>query len=61
MCASVAEVLKKEFGKTLGDPDVNILDPCTGTGNFIVNLLRRIPRRDLPRVYREQLFANEVM
>jgi predicted helicase len=40
---------------------VNILDPCTGTGNFIVNLLRRIPRRDLPRVYREQLFANEVM
>ena len=38
MCASVAEVLEKEFGKTLGDKDVNILDPCTGTGNFIVNL-----------------------
>ena len=42
-------------------PDVNILDPCTGTGNFIVNLIRRIPKQDLPRVYREQLFANEVM
>ena len=38
MCASVAEVLEKEFGKTLGTKDVNILDPCTGTGNFIVNL-----------------------
>ncbi len=61
MCASVAEVLEKEFGKKLGDPAVNILDPCTGTGNFIVNLIRRIPKRDLPRVYREQLFANEVM
>jgi predicted helicase len=61
MCASVEEVLKTEFGKSLGNPDVNILDPCTGTGNFIVNLLRRIDRRDLPRAYATQLFANEVM
>jgi predicted helicase len=61
MCASVEEVLKTEFGKTLGSKDVNILDPCTGTGNFIVNLIRRVPKRDLARVYREQLFANEVM
>ena len=61
MCASVVEVLEEEFGKTLGDPDVHILDPCTGTGNFIVNLIRRIPKKDLKRVYREQLFANEIM
>jgi predicted helicase len=61
MCASVAEVLENEFGKTLGDEGVHILDPCTGTGNFIVNILRRIPKRDLPRMYRQQLFANEVM
>jgi predicted helicase len=61
MCASVAEVLENEFGKRLGDPGVHILDPCTGTGNFIVNLLRRIPKKDLPRMYRRQLFANEVM
>jgi predicted helicase len=61
MCASVAEVLEKEFGKSLSSPDVYIIDPCTGTGNFIVNLLRRMPGRDLPRMYREQLFANEVM
>jgi len=61
MCASVAEVLEKEFGKSLGDKDVNILDPCTGTGNFIVNLIRRIPKKDLKRVYTEQLFANEIM
>ena len=61
MCASVAEVLEKEFGKSLSSPDVFIIDPCTGTGNFVVNLLRRMPGRDLPRVYREQLFANEVM
>jgi predicted helicase len=61
MCASVAEVLEKEFGKSLGDKDVNILDPCTGTGNFIVNLIRRIPKKDLKRVYTKQLFANEIM
>jgi predicted helicase len=61
MCASVEEVLKNEFGLALGSPGVTILDPCTGTGNFVVNLLRRVPKKDLPRVYREQLFANEVM
>ena len=61
MCASVEEVLKTEFDKTLGSKDVNILDPCTGTGNFIVNLIRRVPKKDLKRVYVEQLFANEVM
>ena len=61
MCASVEEVLKTEFDLTLGSKGVNILDPCTGTGNFIVNLINRIPKKDLPRVYKEQLFANEVM
>jgi predicted helicase len=61
MCASVDEVLQKEFGTTLGGKEVNILDPCTGTGNFIVNLIRRIPRSDLERVYKNQLFANEIM
>ena len=40
---------------------MNILDHCTGTGNFVVNMMRRVPRRDLPRVYGQQLFANEVM
>ena len=61
MCASVVELLKSVFGKTLGDPDVYMLDPCAGTGNFTVNLLRRAPKKDLPRMYRQQLFANEVM
>ncbi len=61
MCASVIEVLGTEFGKTLGDPDVVILDPCTGTGNFIVNLIRRANAQDLPGLYQDRLFANEIM
>ena len=36
MCASVNEVLKREFGKSIAEPGVQILDPATGTGNFIV-------------------------
>jgi len=47
-CASVAEVLEKEFGKKLWSDDVYIIDPCTGTGNFIVNLIRRMPKAKLP-------------
>ena len=61
MCASVARGVGKGIRQDASGPGVYIIDPCTGTGNFIVNLLRRMPGRDLPRVYREQLFANEVM
>ncbi|MEO8613303.1 MAG: type ISP restriction/modification enzyme, partial [Chloroflexota bacterium] len=61
MCAAVEEVLQTEFGKKLGDEGVYVLDPATGTGNFIVNLLRRCSPRTLDNFYRHHLFANEVM
>ena len=56
--------MKTEFGKKLGDEGVVIIDPATGTGNFVVNLLRRAHKRNLrnfEEFYRERLFANEVM
>ena len=64
MCASVEHVLDAEFGKKLGDEGVVLLDPCTGTGNFVVNLMRRAAergRKHLKRMYTEQLYANEIM
>ncbi|MBK7929029.1 MAG: N-6 DNA methylase [Bryobacterales bacterium] len=61
MCASVEDALRDEFGLSLESPEVVILDPCTGTGNFIVNLIRRIPPRALAEAYEHRLFANEVM
>ncbi|MCY3798954.1 MAG: N-6 DNA methylase [Chloroflexi bacterium] len=64
MCAAVEEVLETEFGKKLGDEGVVIIDPATGTGNFVVNLLRRAHERNLrnfEEFYRKRLFANEVM
>ena len=43
-CApSVEEVLETEFGKKLGDECVTVIDPATGTGNFVVNLLAPRP------------------
>ena len=64
MCAAVEEVLESEFGKKFGDEGVTVIDPATGTGNFVVNLLRRAHkrnRRNFEDFYRERLFANEVM
>ena len=61
MCNSVEAALKEHFGYTLSSPEVVILDPCTGTGNFIVNLIERIPGRALREAYHNRLFANEVM
>ena len=46
MCAAVEEVLRDEFDLALSDEEVCIIDPCTGTGNFIINLLNRIYRQN---------------
>jgi predicted helicase len=61
MVASVEEVLQREFGRSLSSPGVKVLDPCTGTGNFIVNILRRVAPSALRQKYTEDLFANEIM
>jgi predicted helicase len=61
MCNSVEQTLKEEFGLSLASSEVVILDPCTGTGNFIVNLIERMPAKALAEAYRNRLFANEVM
>src|SRR5579884_891549 len=61
MCASVEVVLQREFGLSLSTPGVQILDPCVGTGNFIVNLLQRISGSTLRQKYSSDLFCNEIM
>ncbi len=61
MCASVDVVLQREFGSSLSTPGVQILDPCVGTGNFIVNLIQRISGGTLAHKYQHDLFCNEVM
>ena len=60
---SVNEILKTEFGHSLSDEGVRVLDPFTGTGTFIVRLLQSglIHPDDLHRKYREELFANEIV
>ncbi|MGB8345389.1 MAG: N-6 DNA methylase, partial [Ktedonobacteraceae bacterium] len=61
MCASVEEVLQREFHTSLSAPGVQVLDPCVGTGNFIVNILRRIAGSALAHKYANDLFCNEIM
>jgi predicted helicase len=62
MCASVDVVLKREFGSSLSKPGVQILDPCVGTGNFIVNLIQKhISGGSLASKYENDLFCNEIM
>lgn len=60
---SVEDVLQHEFKSSLGAKDVHVIDPFTGTGTFIVRLLQSglIGRDDLPRKYRDELHANEIV
>ena len=61
MVRSVAAILEREFGRSLADEGVHIIDPFVGTGNFIVRMMREIPRTALPRKYTSELHCNEVM
>lgn len=60
---SVNDVLKKEFGRSLSDKNVHILDPFTGTGTFVVRLLQSglIDLKDLERKYKHEIHANEIV
>lgn len=60
---SVEWVLNKEFGRSLSDQNVNVIDPFTGTGTFITRLLQSgiIKKEDLERKYKHEIFANEIV
>src|SRR5690554_7195231 len=60
---SVNDVLQKEFGRSISDENIHILDPFTGTGTFITRLLqsRLIQQKDLARKYQHELHANEIV
>lgn len=60
---SVDTVLKKCFNKSLNSRNVHILDPFTGTGTFIVRLLRSclIDIDNLLYKYTNEIHANEIV
>lgn len=61
MVKSVGALLEKEFKRNLGDDKVQILDPFVGTGNFILQVMRNVPKTRLPQKYRSELHANEIL
>ena len=61
MVRSVEHILETEFGRSLSDTGVHIIDPFVGTGNFIVHLMQDIQGTALEEKYRHELHCNEVM
>lgn len=60
---SADAALRLEFGKSLSDEGVSILEPFVGTGTFMTRLLQSglIKPQDLHRKYSTELYANEVV
>jgi len=54
------QLLYKHFNKKLSSRDVNILDPCSGTGIFMAEIINRINSKDLEYKYKNELFSNEI-
>jgi predicted helicase len=62
MIESTDWLCEKHFKKSLIDREVNILDPATGTGTFVVELMEHFRGRPekLAYKYLTELYANEV-
>ena len=63
MIHSVNDVLQKEFGRSISDENIHLLDPFTGTGTFITRLFQSglIKPEDLERKYLNEIHANEIV
>ena len=60
---SVEDILQSEFGTSLTNENVHILDPFTGTGTFITRLLQSglIKKEDMLRKYKNEIHCNEIV
>lgn len=60
---SVENVLNDEFGASMADKGVHIIDPFTGTGSFITQLMQSgiIPPDKLSYKYQNEIHANEIV
>lgn len=60
MIESTDYLLHLHFGKGLDDRGVEILDPATGTGTFICDIIDYLPKACLPYKYEHEMHANEI-
>jgi predicted helicase len=60
MIEGTDHLLEKHFGKTLASKNVEILDPATGTGTFITDLIEYLPKQSLQHKFIHELHANEI-
>lgn len=60
---SVEDVMQEEFGSSLGNDGVHILDPFTGTGTFISRLLQSgvMSKDQIRRKFESEIHANEIV
>jgi len=60
MIESTDFLLHKHFGKILASKNVEILDPATGTGTFICDIIDHLPENDLKYKYQNEIHCNEI-
>jgi len=60
MVESTDFLIYKYFGKFLSDEGVEILDPCTGTGTFVTELIEYIEPHKLKHKYEHEIHCNEL-
>jgi predicted helicase len=62
MISACDHLLHEHFNKTLASKNVEILDPCTGTGVFITEILRHLEGqpKNLAHKYEHEIHCNEI-
>ena len=60
---SVEDIMNEEFKLSLGNENIHIIDPFSGTGTFVSRLIQSgiIPNESLRKKYKEEIHANEIV
>ena len=64
MLHATDRALRREFGRRMCDPGVHVLDPFSGTGSYMAQLVsdpELMPADALPRKYAHELHSNEIL
>lgn len=60
MIEATDTLLERHFNKGLADKGVEIVDPATGTGTFITEIIEYLPKNKLEQKYASELHCNEL-
>ena len=61
MCASTITLFDESYGRSFSRSGCIVIDPCAGIAQFLVEIMLRLDKQQLPYKYTHELFGIEIL